>query len=319
MDVQPVNSVERSFTIMVVVLALVGFSYLLGSISSSITQLRGMREEEAKEFWKLRRYLKMNSIPQELAMRVRRYLEHEYHRHCQGSTPRNVKLMDFLSEQLQRELQHALAVPHLKVHPLLGFMTGVSEVTIQRLAISAISPKHYAQADIIFYPTEVATGCFFVVSGRLKYKRVDARGTEKKEWVDQCEDWISEPALWTPKWIHLGVLVSTHIHTHLLMVDATKFVDIVLLNPVARQIVRNYARNYIKYLNQIAYQDLSDITQGDKESHNIEELIYAGDEGIHHFYSSANTSFQTKVAVSHDAIRSGLTKAMSKVAEAFKE
>merc|ERR1719215_865150 len=77
MSVQPANEVERAYAIVVVVFALVGFSYLVGSITGSLARLRALGEEGAKEFWKLRRFLKRNSVSTELSLRIQRYLEYK--------------------------------------------------------------------------------------------------------------------------------------------------------------------------------------------------------------------------------------------------
>ncbi|CAE8602763.1 unnamed protein product, partial [Polarella glacialis] len=48
MEVNPTNGTERIFTLCVVVFALVGFSYVVGSITGSLTQLRGLSEQATK-------------------------------------------------------------------------------------------------------------------------------------------------------------------------------------------------------------------------------------------------------------------------------
>merc|ERR1719221_2539193 len=53
MHVQPQNIRERVFAITVVVLALVGFSYVVGSITGSLAQLRSMSNDGAQQFWNL--------------------------------------------------------------------------------------------------------------------------------------------------------------------------------------------------------------------------------------------------------------------------
>eukprot|EP00913_Durusdinium_trenchii_P022286 g20939.t1 len=47
--IQPQNTVEPAFAIFVVVFALVGFSYVVGSILASLAQLRSMSEQSAKD------------------------------------------------------------------------------------------------------------------------------------------------------------------------------------------------------------------------------------------------------------------------------
>merc|ERR1719235_1979343 len=48
MHVQPQNMSERCFAIGVVIFALLGFSWIVGSITGSLSQLRGMQEETSK-------------------------------------------------------------------------------------------------------------------------------------------------------------------------------------------------------------------------------------------------------------------------------
>merc|ERR1719471_252981 len=78
MDVQPQNLLERVFTVLIVVFALVAFSYVVGSITGSLTQLRSMQEDTYKQFWNLRRYLKQHRVPTALSARIQRYLEHAW-------------------------------------------------------------------------------------------------------------------------------------------------------------------------------------------------------------------------------------------------
>merc|ERR1719229_1439944 len=70
MHVQPQNLLERTFAIVVVIFALVGFSYIVGSITGSLAQLRNMHAQESNLFWDLRRYLGKNNVPTMLSLRI---------------------------------------------------------------------------------------------------------------------------------------------------------------------------------------------------------------------------------------------------------
>eukprot|EP00415_Alexandrium_ostenfeldii_P001665 UN1665 len=118
MHVQPQNSVERAYAILVVVFALVGFAYVIGSIPGSLTQLRSMSEETRKQFWILRRYLKQNSVNLPLSSRIERYLLFAWESQRQSLHLRNSKLFSLLSEQLESELQFELCLPFLRKHRL---------------------------------------------------------------------------------------------------------------------------------------------------------------------------------------------------------
>jgi len=154
MHIQPQNIGERLFAVTTVVFALVGFTYLVGSITGSLTQLRSLREDAAKQFWFLRRYLKQNKVDLVLSLRIREYLEHAWKRQKERLAPKDIKVFSLLSEQLQSELQSELSVPHLIIHPLF-----------KRLSCKAISRKLLAKHDDLFHAGEKATHMFIVISG----------------------------------------------------------------------------------------------------------------------------------------------------------
>jgi len=270
MHVQPQNSVERTFAITVVVFALVGFSYLVGSITNSLSQLRSMSEDHSKQFWTLRRYLKHHQVPMTLNVRIQRYLEHAWQRQKSGvSEP---KLLGLLSEQLLNELQCALSIPHMVVHPLFEYLNEISDVTVQRLAVKAISRRNLARLDRLFFPGETATHVYFVVQGQLRYIREDFQGKTHMEIVDSNEDWISEPVLWTDTWTHLGTLQAI-TEAELLLVDGGGFGDIISRNPSVFGVVKVYAERFMRAMNATRREDLSDISQGEDISGRLRMFI----------------------------------------------
>jgi len=277
MHVQPQNLPERLFAIITVVLGLVVFSYLVGSITGSLTQLRAMQEEGAKQFWNLRRFLRHNSVPMALASRILKYLEHAWLKQKEHVSPENIKLLGLLSEQLYDELYCSMSVPHLKVHPLFQHINDLSSVTMHRLARTAISRKLLARGDTLFIPGETGTHMYFVVSGKLRYIKPDPtdESRDREEWVDKGEDWIAEPVLWTPSWVHQGMLIAT-TECDLLLVSADKFAEVIRLSPPVHSLVSCYATSFMKWLSEQALKDsssLSDICQGEDVSDTLRGFI----------------------------------------------
>lgn len=107
MHVQPHTLSERMFAIGTVVFALVGFSYVVGSISGSLAQLRGMTENRARQFWELRRHLRKNHVSITLSARIQKYAEHVLESQEDNVPAKDVKLLSVLSEQLRSELECA--------------------------------------------------------------------------------------------------------------------------------------------------------------------------------------------------------------------
>jgi len=260
MHVQPQNFTERVFAIAVVVFALVGFSYVVGSITGSLTQLRSMQEDTYKQFWNLRRYLKQHRVPMVLSARIQRYLEHAWSSQKQSMTVTGTKLFSLLSEQLHSELQCEVHLPHLRVHPLFCELSVTSSTTMRRLANSALRTKLMARSDSLFIAGETGTHMYIVASGQLDYHRFTEHG-DRRERVDRGEDWISEPVLWTPTWVHLGGLTAI-TECNLLLVEPEKFSHVINRSPPAVGLTITYARNFMRWLNARAQDELSDVWQG---------------------------------------------------------
>lgn len=275
MDVTPTNEVERGFTIGVVVFALVGFAYVVGSITASLAQLRTMSEEASKDFWQMRRFLNQNSVDHNLAARIQRFVEYTYSRQQKTMSINQVKVLSLLSKQLMEELQCAINLPHMKVHPLFMFLNEFSFITMNRCAKESISHMEMAQGDTLFLPEQHANCMYFVSFGRLEYIRmIDNHGTEVKEFVDKAEDWLAEPALWTEAWYHVGE-AKAYTDCEVLMVDPKAFEEILnVVRPVA-SIVANYCRSFMAWLQNLESEEgmLTDAIQGDQVSDTIQSFL----------------------------------------------
>jgi len=275
MDVTPTNEIERGFTIGVVVFALVGFAYVVGSITASLGQLRTMSEEASKDFWQMRRFLNQNSVDHNLAARIQRFVEYAYSRQQKTMSINQVKVLSLLSKQLMEELQCAINLPHMKVHPLFMFLNEFSFITMNRCAKESISHMEMAQGDTLFLPEQHAFCMYFVAFGRLEYIRItDNAGNEFKEFVDKGEDWLAEPALWTESWYHVGE-AKAYTDCEVLLVDPKAFEEILnVVRPVA-SIVANYCRRFMSWLQNLESEEgmLTDVIQGDQVSDTIQSFL----------------------------------------------
>jgi hypothetical protein len=264
MNIQPQNFAERVFNISVVVCALVGFSYVVGSITGNLAQLRSVTEEESKLFWDLRVYLKRNAVEHTLAVRIQRYLSHAWRYQACNKTFSQIKILTMLSEQLQNELLFHLHSEHLVVYPLIKTLLDVSTVTVFRLARTAISTKQFANEDPLFIYGEKPSHMYIVIQGRFAYRRVTSEGREVSEMVDKGEDWIAEPVLWSTEWYHLGDCTAV-CTSSLTLVDPHHFCQEAMRNPLAWSLVTTYCTNFLIWLNSKSVDELSDVTQGDHE------------------------------------------------------
>lgn len=248
-NVQPQNNVERLFAVLVVIFALVGFSYIVGSITGSLTQLRAIAEDADKQFWQVRRYLRQNDVSPSLGARIQRYLDHAYAKSKKRTDGSQIQIFSFLSAALRSELRLEIALPHLKIHPLFMKLSFTFLPTLQRIAMACISYQSLAPGDVLFFPGESGTHMYILRSGLLKYTISSYPGYEDTvEWVEKREDWIAEPVLWIHKWLHVGRPASM-TETEILLVGPGEFGKMVTLTPAAFKLVSLYAQEFVAWLN----------------------------------------------------------------------
>lgn len=259
MDVQPQNMLERGYAISVVIFALVGFSYVVGDISSCLTQLRNMSETSSKEFRKLRNFMRMHKVPRQLALRVTKFAEHAYSKQREAMPMSKVTLLNMVSEQLLGELTFEMNKPHLIIHPLFENMENNGTIVLQRLCTKALTTKQLAHNDFLFVTGEQAEAMYFLSSGVLLYKK--SLSEEDEEYVQANLDWVTEPALWLNNWEHLGT-AEAHGESVLISISADRFKKVVSqANPVLIRVVQIYARRFLAWINDLPLNELSDVFQ----------------------------------------------------------
>eukprot|EP00929_Paragymnodinium_shiwhaense_P055202 TRINITY_DN27681_c0_g2_i2.p1 TRINITY_DN27681_c0_g2~~TRINITY_DN27681_c0_g2_i2.p1 ORF type:complete len:878 (+),score=152.61 TRINITY_DN27681_c0_g2_i2:125-2758(+) len=269
---EPQNRIERATAICVVMFALIGFSYVVGSITQSLTQLRHMNEARTLQLWNLRRYLRHNFVSLALTARIHKYIDHKMQRsHDFSMIMGTSNLLSQLSTQLRGELQCEIRVPHLAVHPLMSRLCDESMSTMRRVSQEAITTISMAENDLLFVAGEQAVSFAVVVLGRLIYSRL-VKGVKKREWVDPKEDWIAEPALWCHSWRHLGEL-RAYMPCELLQIEPKEFSKIVEKNIASYVCALVFSQNYATWLNRVPYHELSDITQGEEMTVHLELML----------------------------------------------
>jgi CRP-like cAMP-binding protein len=271
--------VERLFAVTVVVFGLVGFSYLVGSITGSLAELRKMKEDAVKQFWNLRRFLKRSQVPMSLRIRIEKYLEHAWTCQKDSTSNGNLPILKLLTEQLRNELNCAMAMPHLEVHPLFEFLCRQTQYAMQRVATKALTRRLLARNEASFHAGEMAQYLSFVVAGRLQYTRTFDDAPDHTEWVEAHEDWITEPSLWTSAWMTLGELVAFTV-SEVLDVNAKEFAEAMKRTPQVFDRVCSYAAKFVAYTNRQEKADLSDICQGDIIGFEIREMLRSDDEDM---------------------------------------
>jgi len=270
MHVQPHCVNERVFAIITVVFALVGFSYLVGSITGSLGRLRAMGEKKTQMFWLMRRFLRRSKVPSELSLRIKSYVESVWEHQQNHMKQENVEILNLLSHHLTGELKLCVHSTTLNWHPLLLHLQTSAPSTMRRLVFSGLSQVSFAPRDVVANVGEVATHMSFVIEGILEYS---CAGNDFSGIVESAEDWIAEPALWVAKWKYLGDLKSVR-SSEISRIEAEAFASVVQLNPMSISIVTNYAAKYVEWLQNTEEGMASDISCGREVEETLATFVH---------------------------------------------
>jgi len=113
MDVSARNVPERVFSIVVLFFAMVVFSSVVASITSSMTSLRNIAGQRMQEFWRLRKYMRQQEISENLKTRILKFLEFQCNQRDKLVQATSINILQLLSES--REVPF-----HASLLPLLG-------------------------------------------------------------------------------------------------------------------------------------------------------------------------------------------------------
>ncbi|CAJ1432423.1 unnamed protein product [Effrenium voratum] len=261
--IYPTNTYERSFGIFSAFTALMTFSTLVSKMTSLMSSLNKLKDEEMEQFRLLRRYLIYNDIPLHLSQRIVRFLQHGYRmRHEALSAGSHLPILDLLSESLQGELQferYRGCLYELKfTERLLALENRQTVQVLHKLSMNALANTVVAHDDVLFCSGDLATAAYFVQSGHMNYH--DDFGDEPSP--VEGHNWIAEMTLWTP-WVHLGDLVAEDV-SRLVVLQVDAFCKVVGDSNECRSVAVVYAKEYVEHLKLV--QDLSDIMQNPKTS-----------------------------------------------------
>jgi len=256
MDVVARNILERVYSIMVLLFAMVAFSSIVGTITTSMTIIRQMKEDASKQFWKLRRFLKQRKISTDLTQRMLRFLEYQISKQERTIQVSSVQLLNRISEQLSRELAHEMHWPFLEGHVFFQFLSRSMQGVAFRISHSALRGLQVARGDVLFTVWEEAAMAFVIKSGDLTY--IFRNGQELDPPLTQKE-WLAEAVLWT-NWRYRGRCVA-NAPSEILGLDSKRFAEAMCNHPKSLVVARRYGQRFLTFLNSGVPEQWMDVVR----------------------------------------------------------
>merc|ERR1712107_397857 len=249
MEVSPVNAQERLVAILVLVVALFGFSmFLSGLTESALAVLRARRTHQTLQ-------LAMNSFctTHRMSASTRDNLRaavNRAHYHQESSQTEHV-LLNSLPSQLRMDVLYDVRQAIVKKHPLWKRLGEGFERMLGHICADALTNTTFRSGDVIFVFGDASSTMYFIQEGKVIYEVNNlASSASLTEFVEVFKkyEWISEPALWT-QWTHVGSLATRpREKADMLMVHRDMFMQVVLQYMDAYQEVVRYALFFVEQM-----------------------------------------------------------------------
>eukprot|EP00928_Gymnodinium_smaydae_P071003 TRINITY_DN54701_c0_g1_i1.p1 TRINITY_DN54701_c0_g1~~TRINITY_DN54701_c0_g1_i1.p1 ORF type:complete len:929 (+),score=174.31 TRINITY_DN54701_c0_g1_i1:125-2788(+) len=262
--IRPMNSLERIFANFFFVFGFLCGAMIVSSITSSITQSHIIKCNQSQSESALRKYLKQNAIPSNLALRMQRSAQHAI---SGDLAPEAVELLSVVAEPLRMEMHYEMYNAVLSSHALFQKYSDNCHHGSRQLCHRAMRALLVITGDEIFVegesPIEPCT--YFVLKGKLNYvqetiqptdpTRLNSRGAvipvppaSAEEGTEVGEkNWIAEPVLWT-QWVHQGTLTASS-DVKLACMSADKFFQIGSRYSSMHEDLKEYMWAYLKFMN----------------------------------------------------------------------
>lgn len=252
MEFFPLNTFERQFNIVCLLFGLIFGSTLISLLSAYMIELQHMREDQTRKLKTLQRYLLQHNLNHTTAVRVQKQVKEKLSR-AKQLTEEDVPVLAMLSNSLRAQIRIESFVPHLQCYPFFRLWADLDSSALEKLSISAVNFFFLAQGDDLFRAGAHAHQAYMLVNGVIRYaprlliqeKRRSLGETHNAAGEDSVVSegkWLAEAALWM-HWIHMGMAEAAG-SCKVCVVDAEKFVKVVLRSHLVRDVTQEYAKQY---------------------------------------------------------------------------
>lgn len=208
MSVTPLNSLERLFNVVCLLLGLAFFGSVISSMTATLTQLKLLRQEREKTITALDKFLRRKAVGREIAVSVRKQVTQ---RMSVKKPPEmnDVKAITMLSSSLKAELIFELSKPFLRHHQLFRLVEQTSSIVLKSVCDNGVEFKSLLAQDVLFKQDDPSESAYFIMSGAMEYKQrlVGATGSQDSD-LDNTfevseEHWLCWVTVWSI-WKHVG-------------------------------------------------------------------------------------------------------------------
>eukprot|EP00440_Ansanella_granifera_P019488 gb/GFBE01021168.1/.p1 GENE.gb/GFBE01021168.1/~~gb/GFBE01021168.1/.p1 ORF type:complete len:1046 (+),score=220.20 gb/GFBE01021168.1/:1-3138(+) len=253
MNVVPINTAERAYTVVIIFFGLVLFSSFVSNMTSAMNHLNKLTSEQRQRSASLRQYIADNRVSLALLSCILSYQRSTRAQEKKRLHEKDVAIFKMLPEDLLQKLHEEVYAPVISQHPLFAHLAETEESTISSICHLAMMEKSLVIGEELFRCGVRGTKMYFVNGGTLAYF---LGYDEQIPQLLSAGSWMCEPVLWS-KWQHRGRLtIATAkmmmmgesgpvrplgLRGELMVLDAAEFHTIMSQTRVLRE-MQTYAR-----------------------------------------------------------------------------
>jgi len=252
MEVRPYNNTERTYSIFVLLSAILTFSSFAGTISNAITQVRMLSNESAKQKNLLQKFFTQNTISVQLAREIWTYLKNNHFSKTRMHFE-DVTVFGLLPDKLQFYLRQELYGPYLTRVPFFYSLTSLSMTFLADICNRTILEKSVLKGEELFRCRAVAHHVYVIVSGMMSYKHP----IQELVTTVVSGHWVCEPVLWMT-WKHCASMLSD-TSCEVFALEAKGFRHLMSDNTKLFPFAKRYAAVFANSLHSAGIMGLTDI------------------------------------------------------------
>mmetsp|Transcript_35344 Transcript_35344/g.82594 ORF Transcript_35344/g.82594 Transcript_35344/m.82594 type:complete len:1032 (+) Transcript_35344:96-3191(+) len=244
MEINPTNSYERSFCVVLLLVGMIFNATIVSLISSQTMAYVQTRREHNSMMDTLSRFLDQNKVDTKLQVRVRRQVLDRLALNRLPLTEEDVAAINVMSVDLKRQLLVRTREKYLLTHALFRTWAQTDSAAMRELCDDEKGPLQFhsfKSQDIVFFAGQDAEGARLAVQGKFRYT-AETVGEETMSALVSQGDWICEAALWS-HWIHVGRLEADG-SSQMMLLKVGNFIRVLQKFELVAYLTREYGRAY---------------------------------------------------------------------------
>jgi len=162
-DIHPVNTYEKMYGAMIMVISAGSFSFRIGKIGAAIASMDRDKKEHRDLSLAVNRYLNQEKVPERVMDRAKQFLNYVWESRKRRKTV-NLRLLSHFSDPLKHEVSDYIYGPVIQRIPMFqrfprAFITQLSQLI--RLEI-------FAKEDLVFQAGHSSTQVYFIEKGLVE-------------------------------------------------------------------------------------------------------------------------------------------------------